>query len=51
MKKTYLNPNMEVVKIEVRQIIAASPNAALDPSQSVNPGSVEAPEFDFLIDE
>ena len=39
---------MEVVKIEVQQIIASSPNAALDPSQSVNPGSVEAPEFNFF---
>ena len=51
MKKIYLTPNVEVVKIEVQQIIASSPNAILDPNQSVNPGSVEAPEFDFLIDE
>ncbi len=48
MKKTYSNPNMEVVKIEVQQIIASSPNAALDPSQSVNPSSVEAPGCNFF---
>ena len=48
MKKIYLNPTTEVVKIEVQQIIASSPNAALDPSQSVNAGSIEAPEFNFF---
>ena len=37
---------MEVVKIEVRQLIATSPNAVLDPSQMIDAGDIEAPEFD-----
>jgi len=47
MKKIYLKPNMVLVKVETRQIIATSPNALIDPEQSVEPGSVECPELFF----
>ena len=30
-----------------QQLLAGSPNAPLDPNDTVNPGSVEAPSYDF----
>ena len=45
MKKIYIAPEMETVEIKVQQMLAASPNAALDPNSTVNPGDVESPEI------
>ena len=45
MKKTYINPETEVVLIATQQMLATSPNAALDPSQSVDAGSIESRGF------
>ena len=42
MKKTYINPTMEVVKIATQQMLAASnPNVTLDKSGSVDADKVE----------
>ena len=41
MKKTYISPEMEIVKMEMQQVIAASYN-----STPVNAGDVDAPEMD-----
>lgn len=30
MKKTYINPEMEVVKIQIQQMLAASPNEIIE---------------------
>ena len=49
MKKIYMTPEMETVEIKVQQMLASSPNAPLDPSDSVDPGDVESPEiYDVL---
>ena len=47
MKKTYLEPNMEVVKIAPHKLMSGSPNAGIDPTKTVDPGQIEAPEADF----
>jgi hypothetical protein len=47
MKKIYLKPELEIVKIHMTNMLAASPNAGLDPSQSVNAGSIDSRSFDF----
>ena len=50
MKKIYIAPEMEIVEIKVQQMLASSPGAPLDPSDTVNPGEVEAPQIqDVLI--
>ena len=36
---------METIEIKVQQMLASSPNAPIDPSDSVNPGDVESPEI------
>lgn len=43
MKKTYINPSMEVIKIEVHQLMAGSPNGAHD---VVGGGTQLAPEYE-----
>jgi hypothetical protein len=51
MKKTYINPAMQVIKIETQQMLAASdPNVSLG-SGSVDAGSVESRSNDFWDDE
>ena len=45
MKKIYMTPEMETIEIKVQQMLASSPNAPIDPSDSVNPGDVESPEI------
>jgi len=45
MKKTYINPEMEIVKIETQQVIAASVGYDETP---VGAGSVDAPELPEL---
>ena len=42
MKKTYINPETEVVLIATQQMLASSPNAGLNPSGSVDAGSIES---------
>ena len=41
MKKQYFTPEMEVVKIKTQQILAGSPDAIIDPTETVNPGEIE----------
>ena len=50
MKKEYINPEMEIVTAEVEQMLATSPSATIDPSDTVDPGSVESSEFRDLIE-
>ena len=47
MKKEYINPEMEVVKIETQQIIAASIGVGTD---LVSPGSADGRLFDDFED-
>lgn len=42
MKKRYEMPEIQVVKINTTTLLAGSPDAYVDPSQSVNPGEVES---------
>ena len=44
MKKTYIIPEMEVVKIQIQQMLAASPNGAYDEQGS---GTQLSREFEF----
>ena len=41
MKKIYITPEMEIVEIKVQQMLASSPNAPIDPSDTVDPEYVE----------
>ena len=42
MKRQYMHPTMKVVEIKRRhQMLASSPNARLDPNETVNPEEVE----------
>ena len=51
MKKTYLKPNMEVVKIATHKLMSGSPNAGIDPTKTVDPDKIEAPGYDFFDDD
>ena len=51
MKKTYINPNLVVVKIATHQMLASSPDAGLNTSKSVNANLIEGREFDFDDDD
>ena len=47
MKKTYINPTMEVVKIQTQQMLAASPTILLgDPGSATE---AEARDLEFLL--
>ena len=46
MKKTYINPELEVIKIASQQQILAGSNLSTD-STPVSPGSSDAPGFDL----
>ncbi len=46
MKKTYINPEMEIVKIETQQIIATSSLGM--GSGDVNPGGADSRFFDDI---
>ena len=49
MKKTYLEPNMEVVKIEPHQLLNGSPNAGIDPTKDIfitYPPTLSDPSFE-----
>jgi len=45
MKKTYISPNMVVVKLAMTQPLAVS----LDPNQSVDAGSVQVRGYNGVI--
>ena len=50
MKKTYINPVMQVIKIETQQMLAVSnPNVSVG-SGSVGAGDVDAPGMDDDMD-
>ena len=55
MKKTYINPNLVVVKIATHQMLASSPDGTtngLDPNASaIGAGDLDARGFDFDDDE
>lgn len=51
MKKTYMKPNMEVVKIAPHKLMNGSPNAGIDPTKTVDPDKIEAPGSDFFDDD
>ena len=48
MKKTYINPQIQVVKIQIQQMLAASPNGAYEEQGS---GTQLSREFDFDFDD
>jgi hypothetical protein len=49
MKKTYINPEMEIVKVQTQQMLAVS-NLGIDSSASpINPSDADSREFDFPI--
>lgn len=47
MKKTYIEPSSEVVLVAVQQMLAASPDAAIDASKSVDAADIEGRSYDF----
>lgn len=49
MKKTYINPEMEIVEILVQhQMMAGS--VGIDPSATpIDPSNADSPELEFLI--
>ncbi|MBQ9202965.1 MAG: hypothetical protein IJ155_01850 [Prevotella sp.] len=51
MKKTYLSPTTEVILVGVRQILASSPNATLNLTDTVESNEIESRSFDFDDDE
>ena len=48
MKKTYINPDMEVIKVTTGQIMAGSPSVDID-SSLVDPGSADGRELEELL--
>jgi len=54
MKKTYINPELEVVKLQTMQMLAASSLSLNDDIQITDDSEVLAPgvdDFDFGMDE
>ena len=49
MKKTYINPAMEIIKIATQQMLAGSTLSVGD--TPTDPGSSDAREFDDWFDE
>lgn len=47
MKKLYIQPTTVAIEIKGMSLLAGSPKSPLDPNASVDPGSVEAPRFDW----
>jgi len=51
MKKIYQKPEQRIVKVKVMTMLASSPNALLDPSKSVDAGSIESRRrYDYFDD-
>ena len=49
MKKTYINPEMEIVKVQTQQMLAVS-NIDIDSSATpIDPSGADSREFDFPI--
>lgn len=46
MKKTYISPEMEVVKIQMQQVLTSSPYD----STPVNANDVDSPEIQEILD-
>ena len=46
MKKAYINPEMEVIKIAIHQQVLTQQSIVTNPDP-VNPGSSDAPGFDW----
>ena len=54
MKKTYINPTIEVVKLQMHQqmLTGSNPDVIYDSSEeSIAPGSVQGRYYDFDDDE
>lgn len=55
MKKAYINPKMEVIKITTMQMLAGSPDGATNGlypnASSVDAGDIDARGYDFDDDE
>ena len=49
MKKTYSNPQIEVITMATRQMLASSVEVQV--VDGVFDGNFNSPEFDFLLDE
>ena len=49
MKKTYLNPELEIIKIQTMQMMAAS--ITVDDNPIVDPGDIGAPGLNLDITE
>ena len=49
MKKTYINPDMEIVMVATQQMLAVSGDSVSTDSTPVDPGSTDAPGFDDLL--
>ena len=49
MKKTYINPELEVIKIASQTQMLAGSTVPVDPTPE-NPGNSDAPEFDDDFD-
>ena len=49
MKKTYSNPQIEVITMATRQMLASSVEVQVE--DGVFDGNFNSPEFDFLSDE
>ena len=47
MKKTYIIPELEVVKVQTQQMLAASTLGIIDSPNIDNPSAVLAPEMDL----
>ena len=47
MKKTYIIPELEVVKVQTQQMLAASTLGIIDSPNIDNPNDVLAPEMDL----
>ena len=47
MKKTYIIPELEVVKVRTQQMLASSTIGIIDSPEIDNPGDVLAPEMDL----
>ena len=47
MKRTYMNPTLEVIKIETMQMLAASTLPLNDSPSIDDPNDILAPSFDF----
>lgn len=47
MKKEYIQPSTVAIEINGMTLLTGSPKGDLDPTQTVNPGEVEAPSYDW----